>query len=86
MWHLLLENVYGVQSLGTNSNSLAPFYALVEEETKQTTDCEGGYGWTLECGQCKCYFHGKGLFFETISEGEIYLAKQEMMRHLRQIC
>ncbi|KAK7285475.1 hypothetical protein RJT34_20248 [Clitoria ternatea] len=59
--------------------------ALVEE-AMQNTKCEacgkGCDGWTLKCGQCKCYFHREGnCFWEQFKKSAKYLALSGTMRH-----
>ncbi|KAL2320862.1 hypothetical protein Fmac_029831 [Flemingia macrophylla] len=59
--------------------------ALVEE-TEQHTKCkacgDGCNGWTLECDQCKCYFHREGqCFWKEFKKSDKYLRLSGMMRH-----
>ncbi|KHN07435.1 uncharacterized protein LOC114406784 [Glycine soja] len=59
--------------------------ALVEE-TEQKNECgacgEHCNGWTLECGQCKRYFHREGqCFWKEFKKSAKYLELSGMMRH-----
>ncbi|XP_027349396.1 uncharacterized protein LOC113860999 [Abrus precatorius] len=58
--------------------------ALVEG-TEQNKTCEACgelcNGWTLECGECKCYFHREGqCFWEQFKKSAKYLALSGMAR------
>ncbi|XP_052118772.1 uncharacterized protein LOC107492886 [Arachis duranensis] len=61
--------------------------ALVEETGKHPPPpCEacgdGCKGWTLECEQCKCYFHREGqCFWEQLKKSSQYLTLSRTMRH-----
>ncbi|MED6130432.1 hypothetical protein PIB30_000934 [Stylosanthes scabra] len=61
--------------------------AMVEETEKHPPPLceacgEGCKGWTLECGQCKCYFHREGqCFWEQLKKSSQYLTMSRTMRH-----